>query len=278
METVFDGYVDPALVERSLAGSAFGSMWLDVERPERPALTTSVSCDLLVVGAGYVGLWTALHAAQRDPDRRIVVVDAGRVGWAASGRNGGFVEASLTHGHENGKTRWPNEIDTLEAMGVENLDGMQAEIERLGLDVEWQRSGMLAVATEPHQVAWLHESAAAGDGEFLDGDAVRAEVHSPTFLAGLQQSDTCAIVHPAKLALELARACTEAGVTIYEHTNATALNSGTASIQVTAGGSVVTAKQVVLATNVFPHLLRRNRFHTVPVYDYVLSTLSLIHI
>jgi len=272
VETVFDGYVDPALVERSLAGSAFGSMWLDRERPERPTLSQSVSCDLLVVGAGYVGLWTALHAAQRDPDRRIVVVDAHRVGWAASGRNGGFVEASLTHGHENGKTRWPNEIDRLEAMGVENLDGMQAEIERLGLDVEWQRSGMLAVATEPHQVAWLQESAAEGDGEFLDGEAVRAEVHSPTFLAGLLEADTCAIVHPAKLALELARACTEAGVTIYEHTNATSLSSGTASIQVTAGEYVVTAKQVVLATNVFPHLLRRNRFHTVPVYDYVLST------
>ena len=149
---------------------------------------------------------------------------------------------------------------------------MQAEIERLGLDVEWQRSGMLAVATEPHQVAWLHEAAAEGDGEFLDGDAVRAEVHSPTFLAGLLEADTCAIVHPAKLALELARACTEAGVTIYEHTNATSLSSGTASIQVAANGAVITAKQVVLATNVFPHLLRRNRFHTVPVYDYVLST------
>ncbi|MEU0499191.1 FAD-dependent oxidoreductase [Mycobacterium sp. NPDC006124] len=272
METVFDGYVDPALVERSLAGSAFGSMWLDLERPERPTLSQSVSCDLLVVGAGYVGLWTALHAAQRDPDRRIVVIDAYRVGWAASGRNGGFVEASLTHGYENGKTRWPNQIDQLVAMGVENLDGMQAEIERLGLDVEWQRSGMLAVATEPHQVTWLHESAAEGDGEFLDGDALRAEVHSPTFLAGLLERDTCAIVHPAKLALELARACTEAGVTIYEHTNATALSSGTASVEVTANGSVITAKQVVLATNVFPHLLRRNRFHTVPVYDYVLST------
>ena len=272
METVFDGYVDPALVERSLARSAFGSMWLDLERPERPTLSQSVSCDLLVVGGGYVGLWTALHAAQRDPDRRIVVVDAHRVGWAASGRNGGFVEASLTHGHENGKTRWPNEIDRLEAMGVENLDGMQAEIERLGLDVEWQRSGMLAIATEPHQVTWLQESAAEGDGQFLDGDALRAEVRSPTFLAGLQHADTCAIVHPGKLALELARACTEAGVTIYEHTNATSLSSGTASIEVTAGGSVITAKQVVLATNVFPHLLRRNRFHTVPVYDYVLST------
>ena len=275
METVFDRYVDSALVERSLAVSAFGSMWLDTEEPNRPhhpTLTTAVACDLLVVGGGYAGLWTALHAAQRDPDQRIVLIDAHRIGWAASGRNGGFVEASLTHGRENGKTRWPNEIEQLDAMGVENLDGMEAEIERLGLDVQWQRTGMLGVATEPHQVDWLRESAAEGDGQFLDESAIRAEVDSPTFLAGLQESGTCAIVHPAKLALELARACTEAGVSIYEHTNAIALDSGTASIQVSTREAVITAKRVVLATNVFPHLLRRNRLYTVPVYDYVLAT------
>src|ERR1700712_1580279 len=112
-------------------------MWLDTEEPRRPAhpaLSQALACDLLVVGGGYAGLWTALHAAQRDPDRRIVLIDAHRIGWAASGRNGGFVEASLTHGRENGKTRWPNEIEQLDVMGLENLDGMQAEISRLGLE------------------------------------------------------------------------------------------------------------------------------------------------
>ena len=269
---MFDGHVDPALVERSLAASSFGSMWLDIDRPDHPALTSSTTCDLLVVGGGYAGLWTALHAAQRNPDQRIVLIEAHRVGWAASGRNGGFVEASLTHGLKNGKARWPNEIERLDVMGLENLDGMQAEIERLGLDVEWQRTGMLGVATEPHQVQWLEESAAEGEGVFLGADAIRNEVRSPTFLAGLLHGDTCAIVHPAKLALELARACGDAGVQIYEHTNATSLDSGTASIRVDTGAAVITARQVVLATNVFPHLLRRNRWHTVPVYDYVLAT------
>lgn len=269
---MFDGFVDPGLVERSLAASAFGSMWLDVDRPEYPALTSSITCDLLVVGGGYAGLWSALHAARRNPDQRIVLIEAHRIGWAASGRNGGFVEASLTHGHENGKSRWPNEIEQLDVMGLENLDGMQAEIEHLGLDVEWQRTGMLGVATEPHQVLWLEQSAAAGHGVFYDGAAIRDEVRSPTFLAGLEHADTCAIVHPAKLVFELARACSEAGVQIFEHTNATGLDSGSASIRVDAGDAVVTARQVVLATNVYPHLLRRNKWHTVPVYDYVLAT------
>jgi hypothetical protein len=190
---VFDAHVDPGLVERSLAASTFGSMWLDIGRPEYPQATGSIDCDLLVVGGGYTGLWTALHAAQRNPERRIVLIEANRIGWAASGRNGGFVDASLTHGVENGKARWPNEIDILEAMGRENLDGMQADIEALGLDAEWQRTGMLSVATEPHQVDWLTEAAAHGNGQLLGLREVRAE---------------------------LARACTEAGVRVYEHTSA----------------------------------------------------------
>lgn len=274
METVFDGYVDPARIDRALAGSSFSSMWLDIDRPQFPALTVPVQCDLLVVGGGYTGLWTALHAAERNPDQRVVLIEAHRIGWAASGRNGGFVDASLTHGLENGKSRWPNEIQLLTEMGLDNLNGMQDDILRLGLDVEWQRTGMLAVATEPHQVEWLREAAADGEGEFLDEQAVRDQVHSPTFRAGLFERETCAIVHPAKLAVELARACERAGVRIFEHTNATALDSSGAALAVATadGGPVVSARQAVLATNVFRHLLRRNRLHTVPVYDYVLST------
>ena len=247
-------------------------MWLDIPRPDYPRLSAPLSCDLLVVGAGYTGLWTALHAAQRNPGARIVVIDAERVGWAASGRNGGFVEASLTHGAENGKSRWPDELAELHALGLENLNGMQADINDLDLDVEWERTGMLAVATEPHQVHWLREAADAGEGSFLDREAVRAQVKSPTFLAGLFEADTCAIVHPAKLAFELARACAEAGVSIFEHTPGRVLTSGPGGCSVSTPGGVISADRVVLATNVFPSLVKRNRLYTVPVYDYVLAT------
>ena len=67
VKTVFDAPVDPALIERSLAASTFGSMWLDIPRPDYPTLTGRSSCDLLVVGGGYAGLWTALHATERNP-------------------------------------------------------------------------------------------------------------------------------------------------------------------------------------------------------------------
>ena len=275
VETVFDAHVDPALLDRSLAQSTSGSVWLDLPRPDHPPPSRPVTCDLLVIGGGYTGLWSALHAAHRHPDRRIVVIEADRIGWAASGRNGGFVDASLTHGFHNGKSRWPNEIDTLEAFGLENLDGMQAEIAELGLDTEWQRTGMLSVATEPHQVDWLEQAAEEKQGQLLDRVQVLDEVHSPTYLAGLYSPDTCAIVNPAKLALELARACRDRGVQVYEHTTATRIDSAGAALLVPTDGQTITCRQVVLATNVYPSLLKRNRLFTVPVYDYVLATESL---
>jgi glycine/D-amino acid oxidase-like deaminating enzyme len=250
-------------------------MWLDIPRPEYPTLTAGLSCDLLVVGGGYAGLWSALHAKERNPGARVVLIEAERVGWAASGRNGGFVEASITHGAENGKSRWPLEFDQLEKLGLANLDGMQADIGAYGMAVDWERTGMLTVATEPHQVEWLREGADGADSgheQFLDRAAVRAQVDSPTYLAGLFAAETCAIVHPARLVFELARACTESGVQIFEHAAALSVERDRNGVQVSTRTGVIEADQVVLATNVFPSLLKRNRLHTIPVYDYVLAT------
>lgn len=81
---------------KSLSDAQPLSYWLDDParpRPE-PALTTVETCDLLVVGGGYSGLWTALLAKERDPGREVVLVEGREVGWAASGRNGGFCAAS----------------------------------------------------------------------------------------------------------------------------------------------------------------------------------------
>ncbi|WP_445170638.1 NAD(P)/FAD-dependent oxidoreductase [Mycolicibacterium sp. Dal123E01] len=272
MRTVFDRHVDAALISQALGSAAFGSMWLDIPRPEYPTLSGGLSCDLLVVGGGYAGLWAALHATERNPGARVVLIDAERVGWAASGRNGGFVEASITHGAENGKSRWPLEFDQLEKLGLANLDGMQADIGKYGMQVDWERSGTLTVATEPHQVEWLAEGAEHGEGQFLDQAAIRAEVNSPTYQAGLFEGESCAIVHPARLVFELARACAQAGVQIFEHTAALSAQRESNGVEVSTKAGVITADQVVLATNVFPSLLKRNRLYTIPVYDYVLAT------
>ena len=84
----------------SLADVAPVPFWLD--DPDRPepasALTSATTADLVVVGAGFTGLWTALLAKEANPSRDIVLIEAGEVASGATGRNGGFVAASLTHG------------------------------------------------------------------------------------------------------------------------------------------------------------------------------------
>lgn len=281
--TVYERRMPSAsVIGHSLAETRSAVFWthdLPAElRPDRAPLRRDVRTDLVIVGAGYTGLWTALLAKLRDPGRRVVVVEAQRVGWAASGRNGGFCEASITHGHENGVARWPKEIDTLERLGRQNLDEIEATVAGLDLDVQFERTGQLAPAVEPHQLAWLDEwrSEAAGDPDvvYLDEASVRAAVNSPTYLAGIWETRECALVHPARLAAELARACEERGVEIFErsHVRALATDAASGGVTVETDCGRVEADHAVLATNVFPSLLRRNRLMTVPVYDYVLMT------
>ncbi|OKK09161.1 FAD-dependent oxidoreductase [Streptomyces sp. CB02488] len=265
---------------QSIAGAKPLSFWLDDPgRPEAlPALTGEEHCDLLVIGAGYSGLWTALLAKEREPERDVVLIEGHETGWAASGRNGGFCAASLTHGLPNGLERWPDEIEKLEELGARNLDAIEEAVARYGIDCEFERTGEIDVATQPHQLEelreWHQELERRGLGgvEFLDGDALRAHVDSPTFLGGLWDRRGVAMLHPAKLAWGLKQACLDLGVRIYEHTRGLELaRTGTGMAVRTPGGRVL-ARCVALGTNIFPSLVKRVRPYTVPVYDYALMT------
>lgn len=271
--TVFERNVpQPAVVARSLEGAVHRPFWIDDLGPDvtrYPQLEGDASAALVIVGGGYTGLWTALRAKEREPERSVILLEGERIAWAASGRNGGFCEASLTHGYENGKSRWPQEIETLERLGLENLERMQEAIERYGMDCEWERTGELNVAVEPHQLEWLAEESG---GHVLDREATRAEVNSPTFLGSVWLKDSVAMVHPYKLATELARVVTELGVTIHEGTRVRELVDVDGGVDVVTDRGTVRAGRVVLGTNVFPSLLKRNALMTVPVYDYALMT------
>ena len=268
--TVFERLApDASAIDAALAGSRRSVFWLDgLDRPVHPALSSAERTDLVVVGGGYTGLWSAIRAKERDPGRRVTVLEASRIGWAASGRNGGFCEASITHGEPNGVSRWPDEYPELERLGRENLDQIEASIARYGMDVEFERTGTLSVAVEPHQVEWLAE-----DEGFLDQDAARAELHSPIVLAASWDRHDTALVHPAKLVLELARVARKLGVVIHERSRVRRIDHGDGGwVKVETEGGSVTADRVILATNAFPSLLKRDRLMTVPVYDYVLMT------
>jgi glycine/D-amino acid oxidase-like deaminating enzyme len=252
------------------------SYWLDrPDRPApRPALNEHVTADLCVVGGGYSGLWTAILAKERDPSREVVLLEGNRIGWAASGRNGGFCAASITHGHANGAKRWPDEVETLARLGRENLDAIEETLERYGVDCDFERSGAITVATERHQLEWLREMVEENpQATYLDTEAMRAEVSSPTFLGGVLQPHDTALVDPAKLAWGLAVAAESLGVRIHERTPVSRLSRSAAGLDVrTEAGPAVRAGSVALGTNAFPSLVRRVRLHTVPVYDYALMT------
>ena len=280
--TVFERHRPPAsLVRESLEGSRHATFWLDdlPPQPDRPALAGARTADLVVVGGGYTGLWTALLAKRRNPDARIVILEARTVGWAASGRNGGFCEASLTHGRENGLSRWPDEIDQLDRLGLENLDAIGADLAAWGVDADYERTGTVGVATEHHQLEWLDEWAneahARGDHSVkrLDEVAIQASIASPTYLGAVWETRAAALVHPAKLAAELARVAEEQGIEIYEGSLVKDLDTSTAgTVRLVTAKGEITAPKAALATNVFPSLLRRNSLMTVPVYDYALMT------
>ncbi|MHB1929563.1 MAG: NAD(P)/FAD-dependent oxidoreductase, partial [Acidimicrobiales bacterium] len=260
--------------EAPVAGAVPVSFWLDDPAAPAPlaALATPLRTELAVVGAGFSGLWTALLAKQRDPGVDVVLLEAERVAWAATGRNGGFCEATLTHGEANGRSRWPGEYDELERLGLDNLDAIEAFVTGRGIDCGWERSGVLAVATAPWQVDELRGDGPSPEG-WLDAEGVRAEIDSPTYLAGVWDRSGAAMVNPARLAWGLRQACLDAGVRVFEGTPVEGLErSGRSGVTLSTPGGRVLADRVALGTNAFPSLLRRVRPRVVPVYDHVLVT------
>ena len=255
------------------------SFWLDSpDRPDpAPPLAGAHRADLVVVGGGYTGLWTALLAKEADPARDVLLLEARTAGWAASGRNGGFCAASLTHGLDNGLSRFPSDVATLDRLGVQNLDAIEKAVADYGIDCAFERTGELEVATEAHQVEWVRDGVEQAfglghDAVFLDRDEIRGEVASPTYLAAGWHRDRVALLDPARLAWGLRAACLRLGVRIAEDSAVTAIRRDGPGLLLHTDRGTVRAARAALATNAFPGLLRRMRPYVVPVYDYVLVT------
>lgn len=263
---------------KSLADVKLTPFWLDDQnKPEpAPALIDNIQADLVVIGAGFTGLWTALHAKQADSARDVVLIETSATAIGASGRNGGFVASALTHTFQNGLNRWPKELKKLVELGHKNLDGIEETIKQFNIDCDFIRSGEINVANEEYQIDDLREEAehSAQYGEhiqFLDQEQTRARVNSPTYLAAIHDPSV-AMVNPARLAWGLRRACLELGVRLFEGTQVTGLEEKRGAVLVKTHYGEVESKRVALATNAFPPLLKRISFYVVPVYDYVLMT------
>src|SRR5690606_10911141 len=103
-------------------------------------------------------LWAAIQVKEDNPSLDVVVLDQARVGDGASGRNGGFVSPSLTHGLHQGVAMWPEEIDLLQEMAAANFAGFQATLERYGINADFHLPGELTVSLSEHQDAAVREA------------------------------------------------------------------------------------------------------------------------
>ncbi|WP_236147280.1 FAD-binding oxidoreductase [Mycolicibacterium sp. CH28] len=247
--------------------------------PHSDPLAGPVRADLVIIGAGYTGLWAAIEALGQQPGRRVVILEQSWTGSAASGRNGGFVSESLTHGIAHGEARWPDELDQLERLGRQNVAEIADFVATNGIDADLRMVGKTTIARTPHEVAALQSAVAAYtrhgiEVEFLDREQIRDDVDSPLFLAGLR-IHAGGLVDPVALVQGLRRVAQERGAVIYEQTPATGISRAGEVLTVRTPNGVVTTNQVLLASNAFPPLLRRLKAWLLPVYDYVLATAPL---
>ena len=254
--------------------------WLDADplEPEPHAtLIGEITTDLCIVGAGYTGLWTALLAKEKNPDRNVIIIEQLETGAGASGRNGGFCSYSLTHGFMNGYSRFKDEMAIIERLGRENLEAIEATIKKYNIDCGFELTGEISVANEEWQLNDLIEIAelrnSFGDSvQILSKEEMQARVNSPISVGGLWDPDGTALIDPARLVWGLEQACIKSGVVIYENTSALWLERTSSGSIVHTPYGEVHAKKVALATNIYRSLIRRAKKYVVPVYDFQLVT------
>ena len=257
--------------------------WLDadpLEPSSHSSLTSEIETDLCIVGAGYTGLWTALLAKERDPNREVVIIEQRETGSGASGKNGGFCNGSLTHGFVNGHNRFADEMAVIEKLGRQNLDAIEQTIKKYSIDCDFERNGELRIATAPWQLDGLKEEAVArnntGDHvQVLDKVEIQALVNSPIYEGALYDPDGTALVDPARLVWGLEKACLSLGVKIYENSKVEELLDDGDQVIVKSAYGVIRANKVALATNVYTPLIKSVKKYVVAVYDFQLVTQPL---
>ncbi|CAB3805716.1 Gamma-glutamylputrescine oxidoreductase [Paraburkholderia caffeinitolerans] len=267
-------------VESTRHVESYYARTLPGEAPERPALAGDCDADVLIVGAGFSGLHTALRLALAG--RRVVVVEASRVAWAASGRNGG--QALLG---------WSCDMGPLEqSLGLEGArelwDSMRwaaREVRELparhGFDIDY-RPGSLWTAVKRNRIALLEEARDEAARKWCyDALRVIAEqempewVGSPRYLAALYDPEA-GHLNPLKLALGIAAVIERAGGRIFEQTRVQQWRETPTGFVATTPQGQIRAGTLVLACNAYIDRLDRELARRVlPVGTYQVASAPL---
>ena len=247
---------------------------------ELPTLTGHETADLLVVGGGFTGLWTCIEAKLSNPDLDVLLIEASCVGGQASGRNGGFIHASLTHGFENGLARWPQDYPLLHALGDQNLTEIRQFVQQHDIQCDWHDTGELELAARPHERNHLQQLTKQMQEfnpsvSYLDEATLRERINSPRYIGALYDPTGVATMNPTQLAEGLSRVALSLGVRVFENSRMTALEEDGDLMRCVTSEGLVHARRTALAINAFRSPFASIRRRIAPVYDYSLVTRPL---
>ena len=257
-------------------------LWHDPEimpDPE-PALSKDETCELLIVGGGFTGLWAAVQAKEREPSADIILIEQTFVGDGASGRNGGFLSTSITHGETNTEAQFPGEEEKIGALGRQNITELLETFERYGIDARYEETGETSLASSPEIAAEMYaeflEAKAAGEPvTWYDEDGIREQVNSPLFCAGRKHQDGLrGIVDPTRVCWGLKNVLLkQLGVRIFEGTRMIKVKPvGETGMSAICEGGVIRSDKVLLATNAYTSSISKIRNSVIPVWDYQIAT------
>ncbi|MGD2129794.1 MAG: FAD-binding oxidoreductase [Lysobacterales bacterium] len=240
-----------------------------------PELQGEQHADVCIIGGGYTGLSSAIHLAERG--YRVALLEAERVGWGASGRNGGQCsvgqrkaqdELEEAYGMADARRLWE--------LGVEAVDTVRDLIGRFSIECDLKR-GNLQAALKTSDTEWYRRYAAhmqekySFDIRYVEGAELERLAGTSVFKGGLVEHAS-AHLHPLNYALGLAEAARGLGVQIFENSRATGYNRKRPTRVRTAMGSVV-ANYVVLACNGYlGRLERRVAGKIMPLNNFMLAT------
>lgn len=244
--------------------------------PQLPELALPEHADVVIVGGGYTGLWTALHLLREEPGLDVVVLERTAVGFGASGRNGGWASALFPTSMERvaaGSSR--ESAIAMQSAMYRVVDELAAWTTDEGIECDYTKGGTITVARNPAQAASLQAElahalswgASAADLFALDRPQTLARIGASGAIAG-NFTPHCAAIHPLKLVYGLAEAVQRRGGRILERTAALSYSRGVVS----TNRGVITADSVIRATEGFTARFDEHRREILPIYSLMLAT------
>jgi len=266
----------------ALKDAVIRPLWHDPNIMPEPLapISSDEKCELLIIGGGFTGLWAAMQVKERKPDADIILIEQTFVGDGASGRCGGFLSSTLTHGETNTEHRFSDEADRLEELGIQNMEEFLETLERYDIDARYEKTGEMRVALDPESAGRLkaeyQQSKAGGeDVVWFDQAAVREQVNSPLYYAGFwERGGQDGVIDPARLCWGLKDVLVNRlGVRIFESTRLLDVEPvGKDAMRANCANGAIHSKKILMATNAFTSTIGRIRRSVIPVWDYQIAT------